>query len=127
MFQSRGAHTWSIFRMVALAQHSIIMRHPTALAFCPTANVIIGCSNPNKYEIQLQMTAGILLSRKRPSQHNTLFICVLLAISINLTASSPQPSDPNVVRVNKCCEKFEIIIDNQCAHVNQSGLPHIGN
>jgi len=30
-------------------------------------------------------------------------------------------NDPNVVLVNKCCEKFEIHVNNSCQQVNETG------
>jgi len=30
-------------------------------------------------------------------------------------------NDPNLVLVNKCCEKFEIHVNNSCQQVNETG------
>ncbi|KPU72740.1 uncharacterized protein Dana_GF23058, isoform B [Drosophila ananassae] len=35
------------------------------------------------------------------------------------SSSAPSP-DPSVVLVNKCCEKFEIHVDNECQQVNET-------
>lgn len=29
-------------------------------------------------------------------------------------------NNPNAVKVNKCCESFEIIVDLRCTHVNDT-------
>lgn len=45
-------------------------------------------------------------------------------VANNLNASSvplPLASDPNLVLVNKCCEKFEIHVNNSCQQVNETG------
>lgn len=57
---------------------------------------------------------------------NSIFgiFCIFLNF-VTFTASYPQQNDPEVVRVNKCCEKFEVFIDNQCAFNNETGMSHI--
>lgn len=29
--------------------------------------------------------------------------------------------NPNAIKVNKCCEKFEILVNQRCANVNETG------
>lgn len=57
-------------------------------------------------------------------------LCVLL-LSLNplpvtshvtsAGSSTALSSDPNLVLVNKCCEKFEIHVDHECQQVNETG------
>lgn len=43
-------------------------------------------------------------------------------VSSGSSTSSLAPSpDPSLVLVNKCCEKFEIHVDNECQQVNETG------
>lgn len=37
------------------------------------------------------------------------------------SAKSSEKSDEQLVRVNKCCEKFEIYNDSECTQVNEIG------
>lgn len=53
-------------------------------------------------------------------------VCGHVANNSNSNISSvPLPlassSDPNLVLVNKCCEKFEIHVNNSCQQVNETG------
>lgn len=60
-----------------------------------------------------------------PLSPTFLFLTLTLTLTLHLATGSPQKPDPNVIRVNKCCEKFEVLVDKQCTHVNQTGLPHM--
>lgn len=53
-------------------------------------------------------------------------VCGHVANNSNSSISSvPLPlassSDSNLVLVNKCCEKFEIHVNNSCQQVNETG------
>lgn len=56
-------------------------------------------------------------------------LSVLLAAAVSahvannssIQAAVPVAHDPNLVLVNKCCEKFEIHVNNTCQQVNQTG------
>lgn len=48
----------------------------------------------------------------------TAFIIIVLLFQ--KTQSELEKPDPRGVRINKCCEPFEILIDSRCTHVNDS-------
>lgn len=50
-------------------------------------------------------------------------VILLLVIAVQ---GAPQKSDPTAVKVNKCCESWEVVVDGMCVHVNQSGIAGIG-
>lgn len=51
-----------------------------------------------------------------------LTVCFSLAFAIAL----PQKSNPNAIRVNKCCEKFELLVDAVCTNLNDSAAESSG-
>ncbi|XP_017062120.1 probable G-protein coupled receptor Mth-like 5 isoform X2 [Drosophila ficusphila] len=43
-----------------------------------------------------------------------------LPVTSHVTSGASPSTDPNLVLVNKCCEKFEIHVDNECQQVNET-------
>lgn len=51
---------------------------------------------------------------------NKLLQIVIYIILLNKYNVMPQKHGPNSVRINKCCERFEILVDFSCTQVNES-------
>lgn len=51
---------------------------------------------------------------------NKLFQIVIYFILLNKYVVMPQKHGPNSVRINKCCERYEILVDFSCTQVNES-------
>lgn len=49
-----------------------------------------------------------------------LTISLVATLYVLETIASPQKHNPNAVRINKCCEKFEILVDTSCVTPNSS-------
>lgn len=56
------------------------------------------------------------------SKHSVkkLLQIVIYFILLNKYNVMPQKHGPNSVRINKCCERFEILVDFSCTQVNES-------
>lgn len=52
--------------------------------------------------------------------HHLSFAAILFVVLIDIRAISGDKHNPNSVRINKCCEKFEILVDGVCTHVNKT-------
>lgn len=50
---------------------------------------------------------------------NYPIICIIFVILNNRIVNSDK-QNPNAVKVNKCCETFEILVDLRCTSVNES-------
>lgn len=46
------------------------------------------------------------------------YFIVVLSVIDYVSGSLPR-DDPNLVKINKCCEKFEIIVDNRCTDARE--------
>lgn len=51
---------------------------------------------------------------------NKLLQISIYFILLNKYVVMPQKHGPNSVRINKCCERFEILVDFSCTQVNES-------
>lgn len=67
---------------------------------------------------------------KRPLQTNNhkknvilinfwISLCVVVLSKIDCVNGSLRVGDSNFVRINKCCEKFEVIVDNKCTDARE--------
>lgn len=57
----------------------------------------------------------------RTATSTTFWYCTFITILfIDHTYSELEKPDPRGVRINKCCEPFEILIDSRCTQVNET-------
>lgn len=57
----------------------------------------------------------------RTASSTAFWCCTLITILfIDQTNSELEKPDPRGVRINKCCEAFEILIDSRCTQVNDT-------
>lgn len=48
------------------------------------------------------------------------FAALVFVVLIEFRAISCGKHGPNAVRINKCCESYEILVDGVCTHVNKT-------
>lgn len=78
-----------------------------------------------KMSQSLHKWRALPLKWNRSNSIPLVVILFIITTATHLAKASPQKPDPNVVRVNKCCEKFEVLYENQCTHVNQTRIADI--
>lgn len=59
-----------------------------------------------------------MLQKAAASLWHCAFIIIVLLF--HQTQSELEKQEARGVRINKCCEPFEILIDSRCTHVNDS-------
>lgn len=52
--------------------------------------------------------------------HSFSFAAACVVFLFVIRTINGDKHNPNAVRINKCCESFEILVDGVCTHVNKT-------
>lgn len=59
-------------------------------------------------------------SATKSNQCSSMLFVIVVVCFILISSINGEKHSANSVRVNKCCERFEILVDSRCTHVNET-------
>lgn len=57
--------------------------------------------------------------------YNKKQFIIYFIITAQICLGSPQKNKFNIIKVNKCCEKFEILVDTRCTNAKETNSSKI--
>lgn len=71
------------------------------------------------------LTPDIIKNQQNYKQKKMALKIIYFIITAQICLGSPSKNSFNIIKVNKCCEKFEILVDTRCENAKETNSSKI--